>query len=1153
MKKILAVIFSAACMTLFAGDIKLTDSSKTGYSITSENPDGFTIELSVGEVSYTPVMTEKGEFVKIGFSGSQSSYNIGEPDLPVFRELTGFPEGSEPTVKILSYDEKEIFLGDFGISSKIYPSQPGYSKSSKPEERKFIYNENAYNTKSYTASGSASITKSGNMRGVDIGVLEIRPMTYNPSSNSLIIRTNIKAEIIYNGSGNDLYGSMAENYSPFFENAFSKLINLKASPLKSDLVQYPVTYLILANANLEGNAKLQEFIDWKTQKGFNVITNFVSSSSSISVNDAWVESQYGSLNPKPSFLLIVGDHDGTYGVLSEVNPVLGSAGGVTRSDLLYGVMGTTGNLNRIPSIYIGRFSVRSEAELAAQVDKTIWYEKTQFTTGADLSYLSNVVGVAGVDGSYASTHGNPQISYGMTYYFNDTYRNPLDNTLVNITGIPYYYPASDAAGVNTEIINYVSSGISFYNYTAHGYNGGFADPSFSITNVNSLTNSGKYPLVVGNCCLTGSFGDAECFGESWLNAADKGGIGFIGASMSTYWDEDLAMGVGLAASNQIPPPLDITNPGMYDGVMALGYSTQAGMKHVGLMAVEQLNSSITSSYWSSYHLFGDPSLMVYTGIPGVNTVVHDSEMTFGENFFTIQALKGSYVAITDDSGTLHGAGIVDNSGNADITIDPFINGYAHITVTSQFKKPYFTAIPVSKPTGPYLLENDYIFSTVNFGENGTIDLEIKNIGTASSESITVTASTESEYLTLSDFQETYPDIAAADSVKKTSVFSYSISANVPDKQKIIIDILAVDDFSKSAYNSSISFFASAPKLATLENIPYSITDPSDIVPVTFNVTNSGSASVSNLKAKLTEINGLDIKISEPVEIQEILSGSSVDINFRFTWDSELLPSDINIAKFNLILSNAIGFSHCDTTDVVIGITDGFETADFTHNDWIQDGDAIWTIDNGTQYDGLYSARSGIITHNQYSRMSLTYNFYEGSSISFYIKVSSESSYDFLSFYIDDAQQNRWSGDIGWIKATYDIPEGTHSIHWQYNKDSSVSAGLDCGWVDNIIISGIIPEEKNDLQNVNTELVLYGNYPNPFNPLTDIKFYISKDNEVKLYVYNLTGQLVKKLVDERLNSGIHVVKFNASSLNSGMYFYVLHVGNEKLSKKMLLVK
>lgn len=1154
MKKILTILLAFLLTSINAGTISLVDRENNEKRVIEINDNYFEAEFNLNDLYFSSVTTEAGEFTEISYKGSNFTTELGSPKLPVFRDLFMFPEGSEPVAEIISGNEKEIFLDDYNVSTKIIPAQPSYSKSSLPEERIFIIDQKSYQRSGYAKKDIVKASKSGTMRGVSVGVLEIDPVSYDPVSNSLKVYTNLKVRISYSGTKSNIGKTRSEHFSPYFESAFAGFINYTPQETKSDLTSYPVTYLIAANEILQDNAKLEEFISWKTQKGFNVLTQYFPSSATTSTVDTWVEDQYSNLEPKPSFLLIIGDQAGTYVIPTEQNPPLGSAGNVTVSDLLYGVIGATSSTNRIPSIHVGRFSVNDISELDAQVDKTIWYEKGQFESETtDLSYLSNVMGVAGVDASYSTSHGNPHISYGMTYYFNDSYRIPLDGSRSNINPIQYLSDTSSLFTTDAEVVSHVSNGVAFYNYTAHGYNGGFADPTFTISNVNSLANQGKYPLVVGNCCLTGSFRDTECFGESWLNAEDKGAIGFIGASMSTYWDEDLAMGVGLAASNQFPPPLDTSNPGMYDGNMEMNYPSQAGLKHVGLLAVERLGTSMTSSYWSSYHLFGDPSLMVYMGIPGDNTVNHNPVLTPGETFFTVQALKNSYVSITDDEGILHGAALADETGNAAIQILPFSTGNAHITVTSQFKKPYFATIPVEEITGPYLLLNDHNFSTEIFGSSGTIDIELKNIGILPSENVIVSATSPSEFITFTDSTELFGNFAANDSIMRPAAISYYISPNVPDREKIRIDILTVDGFSKSTYNSSISFIASAPELVVHEYIPHSITDPSDIAPITFNITNNGSASVSHLKAILTEINGLDINISDPIEIQEIPSGNNVNVDFKFTWDSESLLSLVNVAKFNLVLSNETGFNNSDSIDVLLGITDGFETGNFTHNDWLHSGEASWIVDNVSSYEGIYSARSGDILDDQYSKMSLNYNFSENSSINFQLKVSSETGYDFLKFYIDDTLMAKWSGEASWRQVSYDIPEGTHSLNWQYDKDSSVSTGLDCSWVDNIIISGIISEEKDDVDNSRPGLKLYGNYPNPFNPLTDIKFYISKGNEVKLSIFNVSGQLVKELVNGRLNEGMHIAKFNASSLNSGMYFYVLEVGSEKLSKKMILIK
>jgi hypothetical protein len=83
--------------------------------------------------------------------------------------------------------------------------------------------------------------------------------------------------------------------------------------------------------------------------------------------------------------------------------------------------------------------------------------------------------------------------------------------------------------------------------------------------------------------------------------------------------------------------------------------------------------------------------------------------------------------------------------------------------------------------------------------------------------------------------------------------------------------------------------------------------------------------------------------------------------------------------------------------------------------------------------------------------------------------------------------------------------------------------------------------------------LYQNYPNPFNPATNIKFALSKSGKVELSVYNIAGQLVRKLVDKEISAGFHSVKFEADDLNSGMYFYKLKANGKEFTKKMLMVK
>jgi subtilisin family serine protease/tetratricopeptide (TPR) repeat protein len=81
----------------------------------------------------------------------------------------------------------------------------------------------------------------------------------------------------------------------------------------------------------------------------------------------------------------------------------------------------------------------------------------------------------------------------------------------------------------------------------------------------------------------------------------------------------------------------------------------------------------------------------------------------------------------------------------------------------------------------------------------------------------------------------------------------------------------------------------------------------------------------------------------------------------------------------------------------------------------------------------------------------------------------------------------------------------------------------------------------------------GNYPNPFNPTTNIQFTIPKNEYVKLVVYDITGRIVKELVNGYKSAGRYNVEFNASGYASGIYYYKIEAGEYKSIQKMMLIK
>lgn len=97
--------------------------------------------------------------------------------------------------------------------------------------------------------------------------------------------------------------------------------------------------------------------------------------------------------------------------------------------------------------------------------------------------------------------------------------------------------------------------------------------------------------------------------------------------------------------------------------------------------------------------------------------------------------------------------------------------------------------------------------------------------------------------------------------------------------------------------------------------------------------------------------------------------------------------------------------------------------------------------------------------------------------------------------------------------------------------------------------GVVPISGN----IPSAYLLKQNYPNPFNPATEIHFGIPKTGFVSLVLYDMLGREVRQLVSEELQAGEYSYTFNASSLPSGVYMYVLRAGDFSETKKMMLIK
>ncbi|MFQ6032962.1 MAG: T9SS type A sorting domain-containing protein, partial [Candidatus Zixiibacteriota bacterium] len=102
------------------------------------------------------------------------------------------------------------------------------------------------------------------------------------------------------------------------------------------------------------------------------------------------------------------------------------------------------------------------------------------------------------------------------------------------------------------------------------------------------------------------------------------------------------------------------------------------------------------------------------------------------------------------------------------------------------------------------------------------------------------------------------------------------------------------------------------------------------------------------------------------------------------------------------------------------------------------------------------------------------------------------------------------------------------------------------------------EDISEEEDIPKKYALFQNYPNPFNPQTSIQFDLPKDTEVRLTIYNILGQKVKTLVDERLRAGHKQVLWDGKNekgkeVSSGIYFYRIQAGDFSETKKMTIIK
>ena len=180
-------------------------------------------------------------------------------------------------------------------------------------------------------------------------------------------------------------------------------------------------------------------------------------------------------------------------------------------------------------------------------------------------------------------------------------------------------------------------------------------------------------------------------------------------------------------------------------------------------------------------------------------------------------------------------------------------------------------------------------------------------------------------------------------------------------------------------------------------------------------------------------------------IASALPGMAVNsLTGEVTWT----PGSTGNFSFDIVATNPAG-SDTETVQVTVlenTVQTALDIGDLT----IFHSVIPWNLQITESHDGVDSAESGNITHNETSIMQMDIQGPE--TMFFWWKVSSEENYDFLRFKVDGATVEEIHGQVDWTQIRYDFTENkNYVVRWEYDKDVSVDIGADAGWVDQLTL------------------------------------------------------------------------------------------------------
>lgn len=334
--------------------------------------------------------------------------------------------------------------------------------------------------------------------------------------------------------------------------------------------------------------------------------------------------------------------------------------------------------------------------------------------------------------------------------------------------------------------------------------------------------------------------------------------------------------------------------------------------------------------------------------------------------------------------------------------------------------------------------------------------------------------------------------------------------------------------------------------------------------------NKGLMTANNVKVILTPLNS---NVTIPVQqytYPSLITFASDSATFNFTVSASA-PNNCGIPlRLEIKLDTTTLYSTGEYLLVGAGtVTLNDNAANFSN--WTTN--AAWNITTAQSYSAPSSftdSPTGNYGNNINTNMTLAAAVNVSSTpvvyLSFWHRYATEAGYDFCYVEVSSNNGTTWSQVASyngtmttWTQQTFDITAlagGSTQVKIRFRLTSDAGLTADGWYIDDIKLTnycGTLVGTNGNFTGVPNRFALEQNFPNPFNPVTTIKYQVPRSSFVKITVFDLLGREVSKIVNKNVEAGYHTAEFDGSNFASGMYLYKIEADGFTDVKKMMLIK